>query len=103
MELPKNDNNISKNDKYLSIKKTLESKEADTDIAFLRSIMPVFDQFMRNFQREELMIHLSHPHCKNFWEKKTMARLMKSEVYTEKKGKALNEVNVEDVNLTGSK
>ena len=28
-----------------------------------------------------------------------MARLMKSKVYTEKKGRALKEVDVEDVNL----
>ena len=28
-----------------------------------------------------------------------MARLMKSKVYTEKKGKTLKEVNVEDVNM----
>ena len=30
---------------------------------------------------------------------KTMARLMKSKVYTEKKGKALKEVNVQDVDM----
>ena len=41
MELPKNDNNISKNDKYLSVKKAVESKEVDTEITFLKSIMRV--------------------------------------------------------------
>ena len=83
MELPKNDRNISKNDKYLSIKKALESKEGDTEIAFIISIMPVFKEFMTKFQREELMIHISHQNCEKLL-KTAMARLMRSKVYTEK-------------------
>ena len=58
MELPKNDYNINKNDKYLLIKKALESKEVDTEMVFLISIIQVFDEFMTKFQREEPVIHL---------------------------------------------
>ena len=53
---------------------------------------------MTKLQREEPMIHLLHPICEKLL-KTTMARLMKSKVYTEKKGRALKEVDVEDVNL----
>ena len=35
VELPKNNNNVSKNDKYLSIKKALGLTEGDTELAFL--------------------------------------------------------------------
>ena len=49
MELPKNDRNISKNDKYLLIKKACKSTEVDTEIAFLLRIMPFFDEFMTEF------------------------------------------------------
>ena len=88
----------AKNDKYISIKKALESKEVDTEIAFLLSIKPVFDEFMTKFQRQEPMIHLLHPNCEKLL-KTTMARLMKSKVYTDKKGKVLKEVDVEDLSL----
>ena len=66
MDLPKN-YKINKNSKYLSIKKALESEEVDGEMAFLISIMQVFDGFMTKFQTEELMIHLSHPNCENLW------------------------------------
>ena len=69
----------------------------DTEIVFLISIMPVFDEVMTEFQKEETTIHLSYPDCKKLL-KTTMARIMKSKVYTEKKGRALEEVNVEDTN-----
>ena len=70
----------------------------DTEIAFLMSIKPVFDEFMTKFQREEPVIHLLHPNCKKLL-KTTMARLMKSKVYTEKKGMALKEIDVEELNI----
>ena len=82
----------------MAINKALKSKEVDTEIAFLFSIMPVFDEFMTKFQREEPMIYLLHPSCEKLL-KTTMARLMRSKGYTEKKGRALKEVDVEDVNL----
>ena len=47
----KNDN-ISKNDKYLLIKKALESKEVDREIAFLISITQVFDEFMTKLKEK---------------------------------------------------
>ena len=62
VELPK-DANVSKSDKYMAIKKALESKEVDTEIAFLISIKPGFDEFMTKFQREEPVIHLLHQNC----------------------------------------
>ena len=86
-EFPKHDNNFSKNCRYLSIKKALESKDVDTGIAFLVSIMPVFDKFMTKFQKEPV-IHMSHPNCEKHL-KTAVDRLIKSKVYTEKKGKAL--------------
>ena len=53
--------NISKNEKYLLIKKVLDPPKVNTEIAFLIGIMLVFEEFMTKFQREELVIHLSHP------------------------------------------
>ena len=53
---------------------------------------------MTKFQKEERMIHLLHPS----WEKllKTvMARLLKSKAYTDKKGRALMEVDVDNCKL----
>ena len=87
-EFPKNGNNNGKNDNYLSIKKALESKELNTEIAFLISTMPIIDDFIKKFQREEALKHLSYPNCEKVL-KTTMARLMKSKVYTEKKRKYL--------------
>ena len=43
-ELPKNDKSIVNNDKYLAIKKDLDSR--DVEIEFLISIKPNFDEFM---------------------------------------------------------
>ena len=34
-DMPKNDKNISKNDKYLSIKRVLEYEEVDVEIEFI--------------------------------------------------------------------
>ena len=45
VELSK-DANVSKSDKYMAIKKALETKEVDTKIAFLISIKQVFDEFI---------------------------------------------------------
>ena len=50
--------------------------------------MPVFDDFIAKFQRGEPMIQLFHPNCENLL-KTTLARIMKSKTYTEKKEKAL--------------
>ena len=58
VDLPKADKNINKSEKYLSMKKSLGSKEVDVDIKFLIRIKPVFDEFMMKFQKEEPMIHV---------------------------------------------
>ena len=68
VELPKKDN-IRKSDKYLSIKKALESKEVATETAFLISIKPVLDKLMTKFQIEEPVIHLLHPNHKKLLKK----------------------------------
>ena len=93
VELPK-DANVSKSDKYMAIKKTLELKEVDTEITFVNSIKAVFDEFMTKSKREGPVIHLLHLNCEKLL-KTTMARLMKSKVYTEKNGRVLKE----EVNL----
>ena len=62
-DIGRNDKNIGKNDKYLAIKRGLESKEVWVEIEFLLTIKPVFDEFMTKFQREEPMIHLLHANC----------------------------------------
>ena len=95
VELPK-DANVSKSDNTWPSRKYL-SKEVDKKVAFLIS-KPVFDELMTKFQREEPMIHLLHPNCEKLLKTK-MARLTKSKVYTEKKGSALKELDIEDMNL----
>ena len=62
-EMPKKDKNIGKNDKYLAIKRSLESKEVEIEVEFLISMKPIFDVFMTKFQAEEPMIHLLYPSC----------------------------------------
>ena len=57
-DIPKNDKNISKDDKYLSIKSALESKEVDVEIEFIISTKPLFDEFMTKFKMETPMIHM---------------------------------------------
>ena len=97
-DMPKSEKNFSKNDKYLSVKRALESKEVDVEIEFIISIKPLFDGFMTKFQMEEPMIHMLYPSSVKVL-KTAMSRLMKGKVYTEKYGAALKQVNVEDVEL----
>lgn len=92
--LPKNDKNILKNDKYLSIKKALESKEVETEIQFLISVKPVFDEFLVKFQMEEPKIHELYPSCEKLL-KIVMGRLLKNGVFVEKNGRALKEIDVD--------
>ena len=97
-DMPKNDKNISRNDKYLSIKRALKSKEVDIEIKFIISTKPLFDEFMTKFQMEELVIHMLYPSSVKLL-KTAMSTLMKSKVYTEKSRAALKQVNLEDVEL----
>ena len=53
---------------------------------------------MTKFQKEEPMIHLLYPSCEKPL-KTVMARLLKSKVYTDKKGRALMEVDVDKCKL----
>ena len=41
VEMPKNDKNITRNDKYMTIKKSLESKDVAIQVEFLISIKPI--------------------------------------------------------------
>ena len=60
-ELPKQDKHLKDNEKYLDIKKGLESHEIAVEIEFIITVKPLFDEFMTKFQKEEPMIHLLHP------------------------------------------
>ena len=97
-DIPKNDKNISKNEKYLPIKRDLESKEVNVEIEFIISTKPLLDESMAKFQMEAPMIHILYQ-CSVKLGKTALNRLMKNKVYTEKSGAALKQVNVEDVEL----
>ena len=97
-ELPKQDKKIKENEKYLEVKKGLESKEVAVEIEFLIAIKPLFDEFITKFQKEELMIHLLYPNCEKLL-KGVMGRLLKSRAYTDKKGATLKKGDVEKVEL----
>ena len=97
-ELPKNDKNITKNDKYWTIRNALESKEVEIQMEFLISIKPIFDEFLTKFQKEEPMIHLLYPNCEKLL-KLTIGRLMKNKVYKDKRGEDLKKINVEKVEM----
>ena len=97
-ELPKNDKNITKNDKYWTIQNALESKEVEIQMEFLISIKPIFDEFLTKFQKEEPMIHLLYPNCEKLL-KLTIGRLMKNKVYKDKRGEDLKKINVEKVEM----
>ena len=96
-ELPKQDKHLKDNEKYLDIK-GLESCEIAVEIEFIIKVKPLFDEFMTKFQKEEPMIHLLHPNCEKLL-KTFMGRLLKSKAYTEKKGRALMDIDVDNVKL----
>ena len=89
-EMPKNDKTIIKNDKYIVIKKALESKEVEVEIEFLLSIKPIFDDFLTRFQKEEPMIHRLHSNCEQLL-KTAMGKLMQSNAYVDKRHNAFKE------------
>ena len=65
---------------------------------FLVSIKPLFDDFMIKFQTEEPMIHMLHINCQQPL-KELMGRLLKSACFSNKEGKELTNINVDDVSL----
>ena len=89
---------LKDNEKYLDIKKGLESHEIALEIEFIITVKPLFDEFMTKFQKEEPMIHLLYPNCEKLL-KTVMGRLLKSKVYTENKGRALMDIDVDNVQL----
>ena len=80
------------------IRKTLAAKEAGVEIQLLIAVKPLFDGFSTKFHNEEPMIHLLYPSCEKLL-KTTVGRVLKNRAYTEKKGGALKEVNVDIVDL----
>ena len=98
VEIGRNDKNIEKNDRCLTIKKALESKEVAVEIEFLLTIKPAFDEFMTKFQKEEPMIHLLYASSEKVL-KTTMSRLLKEKAYMDRKGDKLKEVKVDEVNM----
>ena len=97
-ELPKQDKRLKDNEEYLDIKKGLESREIAVEIELIITVKPLFDEFMTKFQKEEPVIHLLHPNCEKLL-KTVMGRLLKSKAYTEKKGRALIDIDVDNVQL----
>ena len=98
VEIGRNDKNIEKNDRYLAIKKALESKEVAVEIEFLLTIKPVFDEFTTEFQKEEPVIYLLYASSEKLL-KTTMCRLLKEKAYMDRKGDKLKEVKVDEVNM----
>ena len=97
-DMSKNDKTIIRNDKYLVIKKALESKEVEVEIEFLLSIKPIFDEFLTRFQKEKPMIHLLHSNCEKLL-KTVIGKLMENKEYIDKRHNALKEVDCESVEL----
>lgn len=95
-DLPKSDKTIGKNDRYLSIKSAVESREVQLEMEFIKSIKPLFDDFLTKFQKEEPMVHLLSPSCQNLL-KGVMGRLLKSTTFSGKEGKDLKSIPAEDV------
>ena len=84
-ELPKRDKHLKDIEKYLDVKKGLESCEIAVEIEFIIRVKPLFDEFMTKFQKEEPMIHLLHPNCEKLL-KTVMGRLLKRQgIYREER------------------
>ena len=96
-DIGRNDKNIGKNDKYLAIKRGLESKEVWVEIKFLLTIKPVFDEFMTVPERRTNDTSSVSKQCETT--ETTMSRLLKEQAYVDKKGDKLKEVNVDEVNI----
>ena len=98
VEMPKNVKTIIKNDKYIVIKKALESKEVEVEMEFILNIKPIFDGFLTKFQKGEPMIHLLHSNCEKLL-KTAMGRLMQGKAYIDIRWYTLKEINCESVEL----
>ena len=85
-DLLKRDKTIHKNNRYLSIKSAVESREVQLEREFIKSIKPLFDDFLTKFQKEESMVHLLSPSCQNLL-KGVMGRLLKSKLSVAKKAR----------------
>ena len=68
------------------------------EIEFLVFIKPLFDDFMTKFQKEEPVVHMLHNNCQQLL-KVAMGRLLKSACFSNKEGKELTNINVDDMNL----
>ena len=97
-DLPKFDKRITANDKYLFIKRSLESEEMSIEMEFHVSIKSLFDDFMTRFQKEEPMGHMLHNNCQQPL-KVAVGRLLRSACFSDKEGKELTNINVDDVSL----
>ena len=96
--LLKNDNSIVNNDKYLTIKKAMDSREAEIETEFLIRIKPIFDKFMTQVSDGGTNNSFTTSKLCETAEIR-FGRLLKSSIYIDKKGKTLKESYPEKVEL----
>ena len=86
---------LKKNPRYLRICQSLSGKECLAQIHFLVSVGPLFEPFLKNFQKQEPLIHILYSVTSELL-KAVMLRFMKHDVVSCKTGRKLQEIDAHD-------
>lgn len=84
-----------KNKRFQSLQRTLknEEKQLNVEMAFLESVKPLFDAFLKTFQAEGPLIHFLYPSLLELL-KMLMKRFVKNELVVGKSGSELVKIDV---------
>ena len=89
---------LEKNETYNRICRTLKAPATLIQMNFLISLKPLYDKFLKLFQREDPLIHILYSEMKDLLRAFMLRFLKNSDVSAQNTGKKLLEVNVEEKN-----
>jgi hypothetical protein len=100
-ELPKSKawKQIQKNEKYIRIVRKLNDASMKVELEFLIELEPLFNRFLKLFQKEEPLIHLLHEEMVELI-KSFMRRFFKTECFENKSCSNLEKLDVSKVEKT---
>lgn len=86
---------LKKNTRYIRICQVLSGKECKAQIQFLVGVGPLFEPFLRQFQKQEPLIHLLYSETSALL-KSIMLRFIKFDVVGEKSGRQLTMIDAHE-------
>ena len=89
---------LEKNETYNRICRTLKAPATLIQMNFLISLEPLYDKFLKLFQREDPLIHILYSEMKDLLRAFMLRFLKNSVVSAQNTGKKLHEVDVEEKN-----